>query len=56
MSGKGVLFTMLPKKQDFGRVLAQFVDSEAAHSGTNQTGIEIVHPDCLPITLILIWR
>jgi uncharacterized glyoxalase superfamily protein PhnB len=27
----GVLFTMPPKKQDFGGVLAQFVDSEGAH-------------------------
>src|SRR6202034_987781 len=25
-------------------------------SDTNQTGIEIVFPDFLPITLILIWR
>ena len=31
MSGKGVLFTMPPKKQGFGGVLAQFVDSEGAH-------------------------
>jgi predicted enzyme related to lactoylglutathione lyase len=31
MSAKGVLFTMPPKKQDFGGVLAQFVDSEGAH-------------------------
>ena len=31
MSAKGVLFTMSPKKQDFGGVLAQFVDSEGAH-------------------------
>jgi len=31
MSAKGVLFRMPPKKQDFGRVLAQFVDSEGAH-------------------------
>ena len=31
MSEKGVLFTMPPKKQDFGGVLAQFVDSEGAH-------------------------
>jgi len=30
MSGKGVLFTMPPKKQDFGGMLAQFVDSEGA--------------------------
>lgn len=28
MSGKGVHFTMPPTKQDFGSVLAQFVDSE----------------------------
>jgi predicted enzyme related to lactoylglutathione lyase len=31
MSAKGVLFTMPPKKQDFGGALAQFVDSEGAH-------------------------
>jgi lactoylglutathione lyase len=31
MSTKGVVFTMPPKKQDFGGVLAQFVDSEGAH-------------------------
>jgi predicted enzyme related to lactoylglutathione lyase len=31
MSGKGVVFSMPPKKQDFGGVLAQFVDSEGAH-------------------------
>jgi uncharacterized glyoxalase superfamily protein PhnB len=31
MSAKGVLFSMPPKKQDFGGVLAQFVDSEGAH-------------------------
>ena len=31
MSAKGVLFSMAPKKQDFGGVLAQFVDSEGAH-------------------------
>jgi lactoylglutathione lyase len=30
-SAKGVLFSMAPKKQDFGGVLAQFVDSEGAH-------------------------
>jgi len=28
MSAKGVLFSLPPKKQDFGGVLAQFVDSE----------------------------
>jgi len=30
MTAKGVLFSMPPKKQDFGGVLAQFVDSEGA--------------------------
>ena len=30
MSTKGVLFSMPPKKQDFGGVQAQFVDSEGA--------------------------
>jgi lactoylglutathione lyase len=31
MSARGVLFSVPPKKQDFGGVLAQFVDSEGAH-------------------------
>ena len=31
MTAKGVLFSMAPKKQDFGGVLAQFVDSEGSH-------------------------
>jgi predicted enzyme related to lactoylglutathione lyase len=31
MSARGVLFTVPPKKQDSGGVLAQFVDSEGAH-------------------------
>ena len=31
MSAKGVLFSIPPKKQDFGGLLAQFVDSEDAH-------------------------
>jgi catechol 2,3-dioxygenase-like lactoylglutathione lyase family enzyme len=31
MSTKGVQFSMPPKQQDFGRVLAQFVDSEGGH-------------------------
>jgi len=31
MSAKGVPFSMPPKKQDYGGVLAQFVDSEGAH-------------------------
>jgi predicted enzyme related to lactoylglutathione lyase len=29
-SAKGVLFSMPPKKQDFGGLLAEFVDSEGA--------------------------
>ena len=33
MSAKGVLFTMPPKKHDFGAVLAQFVDFEGGHCG-----------------------
>ncbi len=31
MTAKGVQFSMPPTKQDFGGVLAQFVDSEGAH-------------------------
>ena len=31
MTGKGVQFPMPPRKQDFGGMLAQFVDSEGAH-------------------------
>ena len=31
MSVKGVPFSMPPQKQDFGGVLAQFVDSKGAH-------------------------
>ncbi len=31
ISAKGVLFSMPPKKQDFGGVLTQFVDSEGAY-------------------------
>jgi len=31
MSAKGVLFSMPPTKQDFGGILAQFVDSEGRH-------------------------
>jgi uncharacterized glyoxalase superfamily protein PhnB len=31
MSAKSVLFSMSPKKQDFGSVLAQFFDSEGTH-------------------------
>jgi len=31
LRAKGVMFSMPPKKQDFGGTLAQFVDSEGAH-------------------------
>jgi predicted enzyme related to lactoylglutathione lyase len=31
MAGKGVQFSMPPTKQDFGGLLAQFVDSEGGH-------------------------
>ncbi|HEV2313857.1 MAG TPA: VOC family protein [Candidatus Acidoferrales bacterium] len=31
LRAKGVVFSMPPKKQDFGGTLAQFVDSEGAH-------------------------
>jgi lactoylglutathione lyase len=31
MEGKGVRFPMPPAKQDFGGMLAQFMDSEGAH-------------------------
>ena len=31
MSAKGVQFSMAPAKQDYGNLLAQFVDSEGAH-------------------------
>jgi predicted enzyme related to lactoylglutathione lyase len=31
MTGKGVQFPMSPRKQDYGGMLAQFVDSEGAH-------------------------
>lgn len=30
MSARGVQFTMAPTKQDFGGILAQFLDSEGA--------------------------
>ena len=38
MNNKGVLFSMPPKKQDFGGVLAQFVDSEGAHCSVGAEG------------------
>ena len=31
MSAKGVVFSIPPSKQDFGGLLAQFIDSEGAH-------------------------
>ncbi len=36
MSAKGVLFSMPPKKQDFGGLLAQFVDSEGAYCSVGE--------------------
>ena len=36
MSAQGVRFSMPPKKQDFGGVLAQFVDSEGAHRSVGE--------------------
>jgi predicted enzyme related to lactoylglutathione lyase len=35
MSAKGVKFSMAPTKQEYGRMLAQFVDSEGAHSSVS---------------------
>jgi lactoylglutathione lyase len=35
MSAKGVKFSMPPTKQEYGRMLAQFVDSEGAHSSVS---------------------
>jgi lactoylglutathione lyase len=34
-SAKGVKFSMPPTKQEYGRMLAQFVDSEGAHSSVS---------------------
>jgi uncharacterized glyoxalase superfamily protein PhnB len=31
MTGKGVEFPMSPRKQDYGGMLAQFMDSEGSH-------------------------
>ena len=36
MTAKGVEFSMPPKKQDFGGVLAQFVDSEGANCSVGE--------------------
>ena len=35
MSAKGVKFSIAPTKQEWGRMLAQFVDSEGAHSSVS---------------------
>jgi lactoylglutathione lyase len=35
MSAKAVKFSMPPTKQEYGRMLAQFVDSEGAHSSVS---------------------
>jgi lactoylglutathione lyase len=37
MSAKGVKFSMPPTKQEYGRMLAQFVDREGAHSSVSAT-------------------
>jgi predicted enzyme related to lactoylglutathione lyase len=37
MSAKGVRFSIPPTKQDYGRMLAQFVDSEGAHCSVSGT-------------------
>jgi predicted enzyme related to lactoylglutathione lyase len=48
MSAKGVLFSMPPKKQDFGGVLAQFVDSEGAHCSLGAAAAQSVNVLVLP--------
>ena len=47
-----------PRSQPPGNGQTRFVtcDQRFAPSKMNQTGIEIIRPDCLPMTLILIWR
>jgi uncharacterized glyoxalase superfamily protein PhnB len=35
MSAKGVVFSMPPTKQDFGGLLAQFVDPEGGHASVS---------------------
>ena len=37
MEGKGVRFSMPPTKQDFGGLLAQFVDSEGGHVSASES-------------------
>ena len=39
MSAKGVQFTMPPMKQDYGGLLARFVDSEGGHSSVGTQGL-----------------
>ena len=39
MSAKGVQFTMPPTKQDYGGLLARFVDSEGGHSSVGTQGL-----------------
>ena len=36
VSAKGVLFSMPPKRQGFGGVLARFIDSEGAHCSVGE--------------------
>jgi lactoylglutathione lyase len=38
MGAKGVEFTMPPTKQDYGGLLARFVDSEGGHSSVGTQG------------------
>jgi uncharacterized glyoxalase superfamily protein PhnB len=38
MGAKGVQFTMPPTKQDYGGLLARFVDSEGGHSSVGTQG------------------
>jgi predicted enzyme related to lactoylglutathione lyase len=35
MTSKGLQFPMAPKKQDYGGMLAQFVDSEGSHASVS---------------------
>jgi predicted enzyme related to lactoylglutathione lyase len=37
MTAKGVQFPMPPKKQDYGGVLAQFIDSEGSHASVSSS-------------------
>jgi len=44
MAAKGVQFSMPPTKQDFGGVLAQFLDSEGAHSSVAEEASNAANP------------